>query len=191
MHQLKFPGTNARKRSSWDTIQLSYWYKNFLVWLLIDGPCEGRSKKWGIPESVPSARYSLVKGERIVRSVLSTRIDVVIFHSNVTCTDGSSMVTPMLMGYDFSLLTCQFGGAIIFGSIYEYSYRSAVRRISVPWSGTNLIDGGKVSGTWLHFTDLTLMMQCARNVLGHNTQPLTVSHNKPCGRNQCWSVITF
>jgi hypothetical protein len=35
---------------------------------------EGHSKKWGMPESVPSARYSLVKGERIVRSVLSTQL---------------------------------------------------------------------------------------------------------------------
>jgi hypothetical protein len=38
------------------------------------GPREGQSKKWGMPVCVPSARYSLVKGERIVRSVLSTRL---------------------------------------------------------------------------------------------------------------------
>ena len=37
------------------------------------GPREGHSRKKGMPMSVPSARYSLVKGERIVRSMLSTR----------------------------------------------------------------------------------------------------------------------
>jgi len=41
---------------------------------LIVGPREGQSKKKGMPVRVPSARYSLVKGERIVRSVLSTRL---------------------------------------------------------------------------------------------------------------------
>jgi hypothetical protein len=48
---------------------------DFPGWVWIDGPREGQSKKRGIPVSVPSARYSLVKGERIVRSVLSTRFD--------------------------------------------------------------------------------------------------------------------
>ncbi|KAG0630682.1 hypothetical protein M758_1G196300, partial [Ceratodon purpureus] len=39
---------------------------------MLIGPREGRSKKWDMQMYVPSARYSLVKGERIVRSVLST-----------------------------------------------------------------------------------------------------------------------
>ena len=38
------------------------------------GPNEGRSKKLDMPVGLPSARCSLVKGERIVRSVLSIRL---------------------------------------------------------------------------------------------------------------------
>jgi hypothetical protein len=48
---------------------LTFRLKFYLV-----GPRERQSKKKGMPQSVPSARYSLVKGERIVRSVLSTRL---------------------------------------------------------------------------------------------------------------------
>jgi hypothetical protein len=50
--------------------------------------------------SVPSARYSLVKGERIVRSVLITRFDENRVGDNGPCTDGSAMPSPMLVGYD-------------------------------------------------------------------------------------------
>jgi hypothetical protein len=42
--------------------------------LILVGLREEQSKKKGMPEGVPNARYSLVKGERIVRSVLSTRL---------------------------------------------------------------------------------------------------------------------
>jgi hypothetical protein len=51
-------------------------HSSFPVWVFVlVGPREGQSKKWDMPVCVPSARYSLVKGERIVRSVLSTRLD--------------------------------------------------------------------------------------------------------------------
>jgi hypothetical protein len=46
----------------------------FPVRFQLMGPVSWQSKKRCIPVSVPSARYSLVKGERIVRSVLSTRL---------------------------------------------------------------------------------------------------------------------
>jgi hypothetical protein len=49
---------------------------------------------------VPSARYSLVKGERIVRSVLSSRFSGFIVFDIGTCTDGSVMPLPMLVGYE-------------------------------------------------------------------------------------------
>jgi hypothetical protein len=39
---------------------------------LLGGPCEGQSKNWDMPLCVACARYSLVKGERIVRFALST-----------------------------------------------------------------------------------------------------------------------
>ena len=42
----------------------------------IDGPRQGQSKKWGMPVCVPNARYSLVKGERIVRFVLRTWLHI-------------------------------------------------------------------------------------------------------------------
>jgi hypothetical protein len=49
---------------------------------------------------VPSARYSLVKGERIVRSVLSTRFDEWSACDNGPCTDWNVMPSPMLVGYE-------------------------------------------------------------------------------------------
>lgn len=39
-----------------------------------DGPCRGYSKKWRLPVGVFSARYSSIKGERIVCWVLSIRL---------------------------------------------------------------------------------------------------------------------
>ncbi len=40
----------------------------------LGGPCEGQSKNWDMPLCVACARYSLVKGERIVRFALTTRL---------------------------------------------------------------------------------------------------------------------
>jgi len=42
--------------------------------MLFGGPCEGQSKNWDMPLRVACARYSLVKGERIVRFALTTRL---------------------------------------------------------------------------------------------------------------------
>ncbi|KAG0559208.1 hypothetical protein KC19_10G087200 [Ceratodon purpureus] len=55
--------------------QLCYRTGSASVWVsVLVGPREGRSKNRDMPVCVPSARYCLVKGERIVRSVLSTRL---------------------------------------------------------------------------------------------------------------------
>ncbi len=45
--------------------------------ILFGGPCEGQSKNWDMPLRVACARYSLVKGERIVRFALTTRLTIV------------------------------------------------------------------------------------------------------------------
>jgi hypothetical protein len=53
----------------------------------VGGLREEHSKKWDMPVCVPSARYSLVKGERIVRSVLSTRLAAECWGDTSTCTE--------------------------------------------------------------------------------------------------------
>ncbi len=47
-------------------------YKSLLS--IIRGPPKRQPKNWDMPLFVPHARYSLVKGERIVRFALSTRL---------------------------------------------------------------------------------------------------------------------
>ncbi len=54
--------------SVWTTIS------NFSLFV---GLLRGSQKNWDMPLFVPCARYSLVKGERIVRFALSTRLDIV------------------------------------------------------------------------------------------------------------------
>ncbi len=60
----------------------SYCHKEFIrhhiqnfQFSIICGPRKRQPKNWGMPLFVPCARYSLVKGERIGRFALSTRLD--------------------------------------------------------------------------------------------------------------------
>ncbi|KAG0603333.1 hypothetical protein M758_10G085800 [Ceratodon purpureus] len=75
VHRPGYPSTFFASGQVPRPFQLCYRTGSASVWVsVLVGPREGRSKNRDMPVCVPSARYSLVKGERIVRSVLSTRL---------------------------------------------------------------------------------------------------------------------
>jgi len=69
-------------------------------------------QKWGMPVGVLSTRYSLVKGERIVRSVLSTRQMCKDLSFRYNMYRGVAEATPDDVGYVI-LSHCEHGGWII------------------------------------------------------------------------------